>query len=60
MLNNDAISYIQPSMKQQPCHLLKFHAYLAYLFELGYDVAIHPSMNVSSDPGFESFIGVFG
>ncbi len=60
MLNNDDIKNIQSSMKQQPRHLLKFHAYLAYLFELGYDVAIQPSMNVSSNPGFESFIGVFG
>ena len=47
-------------MKQQSPHLLTFHAYLAYLFELGYDVAIQPSMSVSSNPGFDSFIGVFG
>ncbi len=31
-----------------------------YLFELGYDVAIQPSMNVSSNQGFESFVGMFG
>ena len=60
MLSNDDINHIQSSMKQQPCYLFKIHAYLAYLFELGYGVAIQPSMNVSSNPGFESFIGVFG
>jgi hypothetical protein len=59
VLSNNDIKCIQSSMKQQPRHLLKFHAYIAYLFELGYDVAIQPSMNVSSNPGFESFIGVF-
>ena len=30
------------------------------LFELSYDAAIQPSMNVSSNLGVESFIGVFG
>ena len=59
-LKDDDINHLQSRMKQQPPHLLTFHAYLAYLFELGYDVAIKPSMNVSSNPGFESFIGVFG
>jgi len=59
MLSNDDIKHIQSSMKQQPHHLLKFHAYLANLFELGHDVAIHPSMNMYSNPGLKSFIGVF-
>ena len=58
MLNNDDINHIQSSMKQQPCHLLKFHATFPIFF--GYDVAIQPSTNRSSNPGFESFIGVFG
>jgi hypothetical protein len=60
MLGNDNINHIQSSMKQHPHHLLKFHAFLAYLFDLGYDVAIQPSMNVSSNLGLESIIGVFG
>lgn len=54
VLNNDDINHIQRSMKQQLNHLLKFHTYLAYLFELGYDVAIQPSMNVPSNVGFKS------
>ena len=52
----DDINHLQSRMKQQPPHLLTFHAYLAYLFELGYDVAIQPSMRVSSNLGFDSFI----
>ena len=60
MLNNDDINHIQLSMKQQPQCLLKFHAYFTYLFEVGYDIAIQPSINVSSNPGFESYIGLFG
>ena len=40
MLKNDDISHIKSSMKQQILNLLKFHACLAYLLELGYDVAI--------------------
>ena len=39
MLKNDDISHIKSSMKQQILNLLKFHACLAYLLELGYDVA---------------------
>jgi len=30
---------------------------LSYLFELAYDLAIAPSDNVSSNPGFESILG---
>ncbi len=56
VLSNKDIKCIQSSMKQQPRHLLKFHAYIAYLFELGYDVVIQPSMNVSINLGFESFM----
>ncbi len=60
MLNNDNINHIQSSMKQQPRHHLKFHTHLVYHFELDFGVAIQPSMNASSNLGFESFIGVFG
>ena len=38
----------------------KFRTILAYQFELGYDLAIALSDNVSQSPGFESFIGIFG
>ena len=34
----------------------KFHAYLAYLMELGYDLAIQPPVNVSNNPGFEAIL----
>ena len=52
----------QYTIKHETTSLSSFeiHVYLAYLFELGWDVAIKPSMNVSSNTGFESFIGVLG
>ncbi len=59
-LKDDDINHLQSRMKQQPPHLLTFHAYLAYIFELGYDVSIQSSMSVFSNLGFESSIGVFG
>ena len=51
---------INASMKQTPNALHKYHTYLSYLFELGYDLAIAPSHNVSDSFGFESFVGLFG
>ena len=60
ILDDDDVENIKSSMKQQPHVIKKFHAYLAYLVELTYDLAIQPLMNVSGNPGFESFIGVFG
>jgi len=38
----------------------KFHDIVAYQVELGYDLAIEPSLNVSRSPGFESVLGIFG
>jgi hypothetical protein len=58
MSNADAEN-IKKSISNQPCIIEKFHAYLAYLMELGYDLSIQPSVNVSNNPGFESFVGVF-
>jgi len=60
MLNNDDTNQIKPGTKEQTLHLLKFHSWLAYLPELGYDVAIKPSLNVPSNSDFESFLGEFG
>ena len=68
MPKNDDISHIKSSMKQQILNLLKFHACLAYLLELGYDVVpvmmlCHPvitSLNVSSNPDSKCFIGKLG
>jgi len=31
---------------------------MSYLFELAYDLAIAPDLNVSKSPGFESFLMV--
>jgi hypothetical protein len=47
-------------MKHAPRDLTKFHEFLSYLMELGYDLAINTRDNVSSNPGFESFVGLFG
>jgi hypothetical protein len=40
--------------------LQKCQELIAYLFELGYDLAINPDMNVSCSPGFESFLCIYG
>lgn len=34
--------------------------FVGYLCELAYDLAISPSKNVSSSPGFETPLGIFG
>ena len=43
-------------MKQKPyTDIKKFQLLKSYLFELAYDLAIAPGVNVSESPGFESF-----
>ena len=59
MLNNDDISH-KNNMEQQILNLLKCHACLVCLLQLGYDLAIQPCLNVSSNPDFKSCIGEFG
>ena len=58
VLGDDDVSNIKSSMKNQSWRIEKFHAYLAYLIEFSYDLAIQLSMNVSSNPCFESFVCV--
>jgi carbohydrate-selective porin OprB len=58
-MNNADAENIKKSMTNQPRIIEKYHASLAYLMELGYDLAIQPSVNVLNNPGFESFVGVF-
>ena len=43
-----------------PNSLQKFHTFLAYWVEFGYDLAIAPLSNVSGSFGFEGFVGSFG
>jgi hypothetical protein len=50
---------IRSSMRQNPDLMIKFRSFLAYQLELGYDLAIAPSDNVSGSFGFESFVGLF-
>ncbi len=47
VLGDEHVSNIKSSMKNQPCNIEKFHAYLAYLIELGYYLAFQPSINDS-------------
>eukprot|EP00956_Cyclotella_meneghiniana_P015940 scaffold24808_cov102-Cyclotella_meneghiniana.AAC.5 len=51
---------IESSMKSQSQSdtLTKYHTFLSYLMEFGYDLGIAPSYNVSGSFGFESFIGI--
>ena len=59
VMDNDDINRIKSSMPRIPVELHKFHTYLAYLMEFGYDLAIRPSVNVSENPGFETIAGLF-
>ena len=59
IMNETDISNIESSMKQCHRNIQKYHAYLSYLMEFGYDLAINVRSNVSSNPGFESFVGLF-
>ena len=50
---------IKECLKDVDSSIKKFHTILAYQFELGYDLAISPDVNVSRNPGYETVIGVF-
>ena len=43
VIGDDNASNIKSSMKNQSCNTEKFHAYLAFLIEFGYDG--HPAVN---------------
>ena len=58
VLGDDDASNNKSSMKNQPSNIENLYAYLPDVIEFGYDLAIQPSMNVSSNPDFESFVGV--
>ena len=45
-------------MKSESNEIIKFHTFLSYLMEFGYDLEMAPSLNVSGSFGFESFIGL--
>ena len=50
---------IKAGMKNLNCtDNVKFRHMLAYQMEFGYDLSISPDDNVSSNPGFESVLGV--
>lgn len=59
ILNETDKTNIKSSIKQNTDLLNKFHAFQPYQFELGYDLAIVPTSNVSESFGFESFVGLF-
>jgi hypothetical protein len=60
ILNRADKEKIRASMRQNPNVLQKFHSFLAYQVEFGYDIALAPGTNVSRSLGFESFVGLFG
>ena len=47
------------SLSGRSTTMLKRIDMIAYLFELGYDLAISPADNVSQNPGFESCLGIW-
>ncbi len=60
LMDNKDINLIKSSMPQIPAELHKFHTYLAYLMEFGYNLSIRLSVNVSKNSGFEMTNGLFG
>ena len=50
---------IRASMGKGMMDVQRFHNKRAYPFEIGYDLAISPSCNVSESPGFESVSGIY-
>ena len=55
------VDCIKSSMKNLKCSAkVKFQHMLAYQMELGYDLALSPDDVVSSNPGFESVLGIVG
>jgi len=59
VVDNNDINCIKSNMPWIPVELHKFHTYLAYLMEFGYDLSIRPSVNVSENPRFETIAGLF-
>lgn len=59
-MSEDDKCSIKESMNSNLTPIQKFHDIVAYQVELGYDLAIEPSLNVSRSPGFESVLGIFG
>ncbi len=51
---------IRASMGKGMTDIQRFHNMCAYQFEMGYDLAISHSCNVSESPGFESVLGIYG
>ena len=58
LLSDEDKKNIRSSMKDL-ASLQKFQEIVAYQFEFGYDLAIASGLNVSTNPGFESILGVF-
>lgn len=56
ILSTQDMQRVKSSMSKKPyTDIEKFQLLMSYLFELAYDVAIAPGVNVSESLGFESF-----
>ena len=53
MMSDSDMDDIKSSNKEGLTELQKHHQVVAYLFELGYDLALSSRFNVSRNPGFE-------
>ena len=49
-------SSLKSLLKKELTKIEKYQEYIAYLFELGYDLAIHPDYNVSRSPALNHFL----
>ena len=59
IMNDSEKTNIESRMKNESNSLKKYHAFLSYLMEFGYDLAIAPSHNISDSFGFEGFVSTF-
>ncbi len=60
IVNKKETKQIKSSMEKAVTNMQKFQDMCAYQFELGYNLALSPSCNVSESPGFESVLGIYG
>jgi hypothetical protein len=60
IVNKKETKQIKTSTGKALTDMQKFYDMCAYQFELGYDLALSPSCNVSESLGFESVLEIYG
>ncbi len=60
IMSKDDKRCIKSCLNKELMAVQKFQEVIAYLFELGYDLALSLENNVPCSPGFELILGIFG